>query len=147
MSVQNEFCLKENGFVAEAFEGDMIPVLDEGGGLGIKPEYLIVIRNIETNIAYRLTGIAFLSTYEYFQNTNSAVGNHRWTDAHGRAIKMACKVEEKGVVDLNLWKPFVNPEPQIWTPPKAFIEYQKEKKKNPPNEYPLSLSLKLKNMI
>jgi len=147
MSVETHFNLKDNGFVAEAFEGEMIPGLDEGGGLGEKPEYLIVIRNQETNVAYRLKGIAFLSTYEYFQGVNGKAGNYAWTEAHSRAQNIARKVEAKGVVDLTLWKPFTNPKRQIWTPPQAFLDCQERKKKNPPMEYPLSLSLKLKNKI
>jgi hypothetical protein len=126
MSLSTEFSLNDNGFLAEAFKGKLVPVLNESGGLGVKPEYLIVIRNKETDTAYRLKGIAFVSTYEFIQGSNGA---YSWTLAESRAQNIATKVANKGIVDLSLWVPFNNPEPVKWKPPQDFLDHQEEKRK------------------
>lgn len=95
------FSLKDNGFSAEAFNSESTLVLDETGGPAITPLYLIVIRNTDSGIAYRLKGINFCS--ECILSKDGS-GGHTWTDALQRAKKLADKVQDKGIVDLSLWQ-------------------------------------------
>jgi hypothetical protein len=106
MQLDKAFSLKENGFTAEIFNSESTLVLDETGGPAVTPLYLIIIRNIDTEIAYRLKGIYFCSECLL---ANDGSGKHNWTDAVGKAKSLAVKVQSKGVVDLNLWQPITAP--------------------------------------
>lgn len=94
------FSLNDNGFLAEAYNSESTLVLDETGGPAITPLYLIVIRNAESGVAYRLKGINFCS--ECIISKDSHVP-YSWTNGKSRATFLADKVQKKGYVDLNLW--------------------------------------------
>lgn len=60
-----------------------------------------MIRNNDSGTAFRLKGINFVSECILFTDGDS---DYIWTDALGRAKKLAEKVQQKGIVDLSRWQ-------------------------------------------
>lgn len=106
MQTDTNFGLKENGFSAEIFISESTLVLNETGGLCCRPLYIILIRNKESLVTYRLKHVSFFSQC-YFNHDES--NSYFWSDAEAAAQSLADKVQKKGVVNMTLWQLYTHP--------------------------------------
>lgn len=101
MQTDTSFRLEENGFSAEIFDSELTLVLNETGGLCCRPLYIILIRNNESLVAYRLKNVSFVSQCFFNQDQSNS---YYWSDAEAAAQSLADKVQMKGVVNMVLWE-------------------------------------------
>jgi hypothetical protein len=100
MSNNKTLLLKENGFIVEIATNELTFVTNETGGLAERPLYIVIIINHDSEITYRLKEVHFYSVFLF----DNACGEHRWTNAKGRADALAKKITSKDVIDMDRWQ-------------------------------------------
>jgi len=89
----------QHDYSACVFNSELTLVLDESGGPALKPLFIIVLKNKDGVITYRLKNVYFCSEYLF----NIDTGQRCWLDAIGKASKLAQKIQQKGMVNLKYW--------------------------------------------